>query len=1169
MNKTVKGITIEIGGNTVNLGKALNKADEASKKLNYELASINRQLKFNPSSAVLLTQKQEVLKESITASKEKLKELEAVQQDIERAYKNKEIDDGQYRAYQREVEQTKNRLKEYEIQLNSTKTKQADFDKRIEKARQTIEANKTSLKAGIKTVGKYGTAVVGALGAAAGAAIKYAAEFETAFAKTSTLLDAKEIDLNNYKKEIIKASNETGVAASKIADSTYDAISAGVDPKDAVKFVKQAEKLSKGGFTEISKSVDILTTILNAYHMKVKDTTHVSDVLLQTQNRGKVLIGELSQYMGKLIPIAEGYSVSLENVASGYAILTARGIKAAQSTTYMKSLLDELAKEKYKTVKQKDGTTTQVATSLGAQLKELTGKNFAELMKSGKSLGDVLEILYKSVGKNNTAFSQLFSKSNARAAALALMKAGTSKFNSTLKEMKNSTGAADEAYKKMTDTASHKTEVLKTNIQNAAIEIGEGMLPTINDALTEIQKHLPEIQKIANDLGIRLGKDLKWIIKNGDQIIDDLKVILKIGGGIYAGMKLKQFCASLGETVAAFRILKTATDAETASQIALNTAQKANVIGLVVAGLATLAGIVWACAENTQEYTKAVSSVTNKERELYNRVKDEAQAWEEAKKARQENVKAIESEYSYYDELLDELDKIVDKNGKVKDGYEARAKFIANTLSDKLGTEIKLNGKIIENYKDIRAQIKKTIKAKREEAQLNAYKDSYEKAIKTASGGKKSSGYKAFTDALNSQKEKEKALEEAQKKLKYTNKYPGRDKGYISPEWKKANNQVNQAKKDLKDAEKAVKDSWNVYAQSRTLVKRYEEASAAVIEGNHNIAKKALNNLSEEIVTAGKATNKIAGQQLLKQYRSAEKKYEELATSYANGEKGITKAMVNESKRRRNRAQKELDIYANNVGIKSYEVAAYLGDRLTKTNTKENKEKAKSRAEKLKKPILDGFKMSNEDLAKAAHQGDRVIKSATSKTIKEKAKAKAEGLGQSFIAGFIAPMFGGIGIAFNAAWNFVKGALKGAKKAQDSNSPSKETTKLVNDFMSPYINLPNKKKKEAYSSAYDFVKSAVKGASAAQTALASLENIRTQTNLNTSFVSEINHKLYPVKTNAATKETPPKVSVSSPVITIQFGDVSIRDDQDIKALSTAISEQIAAELVLAGKQRGY
>ena len=1147
MAKTIKGITIKIGGDTVNLGKALDKVEKESRAINSELYTINRQLKFNPSSTVLLSQKQEVLEKNISNSKEKLKELEAVQQDIERAYKNGEIDDGQYRAYQREVEQTKHKLEGYERELKSAKNNQAEFDRKVEQARQTIEANKTSLKAGIKTVGKYGAAVVGALGAAAGAAIKYASEFETAFAKTTTLLDEKKIDYDKYKKEIIKVSNETGVAAKDIAESTYDAISASVDPKHAVQFVKQANKLSKGGFTEIAQSVDILTTIMNAYQMKVKNTTHISDVLLQTQNKGKVLVGELAQYMGKVIPVAAGYSVSLENVASGYAILTARGIKAAQSTTYMKSLFDELAKVKY----DKNGAPA----SLGAKLKELTGKTFAELMKSGKSVGDVLDILYKSVGKNNTAFGALFSKSNARAAAMSLVNAGAKKFNATLKDMKNSTGAADAAYDKMANTAAHKTEVLKTNIQNSAIAIGDGMLPVVNDLLEYIEKNLPEIQKIAQDLGVELGKDLKWILENGDKIIADIKTITTIGGSLYAAFKLKQFITTIGETVAAIRILKSATTAAEAAQIALNTAQAANVIGAVCAGLVVLTGLVWAAKDANEAYTKATSIWTAEDKKLFEQIESEAKALKEAKEARQENIAGIENEYQYYQDLYDELDKIVDKNGKIKDGYEERAKFIATTLKDKLGVEIELNKDVITGYKKVREEIKKTIKAKKEEAKLKAYEGDYEKAIKSSS-----SDLKNYNDLLIKRKDAEKKLAEATETRANIIRYVG--KGYQNPVWTQADNAVKQAEDDLNKVAKATNEAWNTYATNYTLIQNYENASAAIISGKHETAKTALEALTEEIILAGEATNEQAGILLQKQYDKAYKSYNEIKAAYKNGEKGITKTMVDQAEKRLNAAEEQLNIYSQNVGEEAKNAASNVGKNFTKTDTQENKEKAQTRAAGLKKPILKGFSMTDKDSEEATLQGERIVKAATKKEVKEKAKSKANKLGNNFVKGFILALAESGGSVYQAAWNFIKSALFGAKKAQKSNSPSKETEKLSEDYAAGYIINLNKRQKDAYIAGKNFTKKAVAGAQSVKLAQA-----EATANINYNFSSSANAQLEGVA-RSLQKDNTPKVYTSSPVITLQFGDVKVQSEQDINALSDAISYKIADEIVSTNRARG-
>ena len=116
--------------------------------------------------------------------------------------------------------------------------------------------------------------------------------------------------------------------------------------------------------------MDVLTTILNAYGLEATEVTNVSDMLIQTQNLGKTTVAELSSAMGKVIPTANANSVALDQLCTGYAIMTANGVATAESTTYMNSMLNELGKT---------GSTTDTI------LREKTGKSFGELMSSGSS----------------------------------------------------------------------------------------------------------------------------------------------------------------------------------------------------------------------------------------------------------------------------------------------------------------------------------------------------------------------------------------------------------------------------------------------------------------------------------------------------------------------------------------------------------------------------------------------------------------------------------------------------------------------------------------------------------------------------------------------------------------------------------------------------------------
>ena len=340
-----------------------------------------------------------------------------------------------------------------------------------------------------QSLGKSLIGAVGKILAAAGigkmlqAAFTEGSAFETAVAKVGTIADTTKVPIGELKEQITDLSGTMGIAAGDLAEATYQAISAGQDTGDAVAFAGQAAKLAAAGFTSSSSAVDILTTALNAYGLGADKAGHVSDVLLTTQNLGKTSVDELSASMGRVIPLAAAYKVNVENLSSGLAIMTANGIATAEATTYTKSMLNELG---------------DTGSTVGKILQKETGQSFAELMDSGQSLGDVLQVLYDSVGGDATQFAALWSSVEAGTGALSLANSGAEKFNDVLGQMVDSSGATETAYTTMTDTMAHRMESLKTNAANlgialfdsvsgklgAAVSLASGYLQTLTDGFT-------------------------------------------------------------------------------------------------------------------------------------------------------------------------------------------------------------------------------------------------------------------------------------------------------------------------------------------------------------------------------------------------------------------------------------------------------------------------------------------------------------------------------------------------------------------------------------------------------------------------------------------------------------------------------------------------------------
>lgn len=346
----------------------------------------------------------------------------------------------------------------------------------MQDVRQTFNNASANIKDKVSSVGtacKNLGASLSPVSAAATGVIKKTADaamaFETAMAKVKTIAGNASVSYKgsmlDMSQAILKLSTDSGMAAEDVAEATYSAISAGVDTAKSVEFVATANALAVGGFTSMNTSVDVLTTTMNAYGEKAGTAQSISDKLITTQNLGKTTVDELASSMGKVIPTASAYGISIDNLCASYVAMTKGGIATAESTTYMKSMFNELADS---------------GSTVGTILQEKTGKSFGQLMNEGKSLADVIDILGKSVDGDSEKFAQLWGSSEAGTGALAILNGGTEDYNNTLAEMGKSTGAASSAMDKMNDTGAHNMQVAMNNLKNAAIELGGAFAPIIS-----------------------------------------------------------------------------------------------------------------------------------------------------------------------------------------------------------------------------------------------------------------------------------------------------------------------------------------------------------------------------------------------------------------------------------------------------------------------------------------------------------------------------------------------------------------------------------------------------------------------------------------------------------------------------------------------------------------
>ena len=666
-----------------------------------------------------------------------------------------------------------------------------------------------------------------------------AAQFETSTAMVATIADTSQKSLSSISKEVRSYSNETGEAASDMAEATYQAISASVNTADAAAFAGTATKLAVGGFTSATTAVDVLTTAINSYGLAASDATQLSDYLITTQNLGKTSVDQLAQSVGKVIPLTSAYNVQMDNLSSAYAVLTANGIATAESGTYLKSMLSELG---------------DTGSDVSEVLLNSTGKTFAQLMEQGYSLGDVMSMLGDAVDGDSTAFNALWSSTEAGIGALSLFNAGADKYNSVLDSMRTSAGATEKAYSTMADTTDKSKQRMENAFNNLKISVGD----VLNPALTQVYEGFTNVFAGMSDF------------------VDEHPAVVAAISAIAVGVG--GFTGALAAYNLATTAAKFVTEAFTATLAANPYVLAAAGIVAVTAAAVTLTGVL---ITQSDEYEGMTATCRDQYDELQ-RLNDQYNA---ACEQYGENSDAANSLRYQLDQLNDEFetnrqtvkefvaecDGLVESHNKVMDAYNSSTSSIKDqelgtlALTQRLGELASQNTQTTASYTEMKAIID----------QLNAdvpglgltydgvteSVDATVEAIKKAAKAQADSEYKAeqqqtYVDLLKEQSGLEQQIAEAEANLDAERQRRGMRQDDVTGDWVSGSgfwmedspwvawtSDIDEYKKSLEELQAAydenqqtlsdIEGEWRGVAQavedSQNQTVSYEEAVSAAV----------------------------------------------------------------------------------------------------------------------------------------------------------------------------------------------------------------------------------------------------------------------------------------------------------------------------------------------------
>ncbi|MBT9782514.1 phage tail tape measure protein [Coprococcus comes] len=595
-NSKIRGITIEIGGDTTKLDKALGNVDKKVKGTQVELREVNKLLKIDPTNTEMLAQKQALLSDAISETKEKLDILKNAESQVQEQFKKGEVSEEQYKALQRELGRT-------EVELANLEEAARQTDTAIEQLGKSSGLSGEELKKAEEKAGSFKESLDGlaekaetaakALGAGFVAAATYATKFETDCDKalntviTQTGAADTEVEgleetlLSIYKDNFGEDINDIATAMSAVKQQT------GQTGEELKNTTENAILMRDTFDIDVNESVRGVNAMMKQFGITAEEAYNL---LAQGAQKGLNQNGDLADQLAEYSVYYADMGLSAEEAFNMIA-------NGAKNGTFQVDYLNDAVKEFG--IRAKDGTSDEAFKQLGLDVDDLKTK-FAQ---GGEGAKEAFQTV------NNALFS---CDDEVQRNLLGVTMYGTKWEDlgeDAIRALVNTQGeisATNDALGTINENKyndlGNQIEELGRNLKVDLVKpIGEELQPVISDVLKEVKDNIPEVKTVVLAVIEKVKEFISFVSKNGTQIIS-------IIAGIAAGMLAWNVVNMIQGLIAAFKVWKTTTEGVTIAQKLLNMAMSANPIGIVITVVAALvAALVTLFATNEDFRNKVIA----------------------------------------------------------------------------------------------------------------------------------------------------------------------------------------------------------------------------------------------------------------------------------------------------------------------------------------------------------------------------------------------------------------------------------------------------------------------------------------------------------------------------------------------------------------------------------
>ena len=509
MANRIKGITVEINGDTTKLSKALEGVNKNIRSTQSQLKDVEKLLKLDPSNTELLSQKQKLLADAVSSTKDKLETLKTAAKQANTALANGDITQEQYDALQREIIETEQNLQSLEQQAKQSGTALTQMAQTGEKLK-TVGTNISNAGQALLPL----TGVVMGLGTAA---VKTGMDFDAAMSKVSSVSGATGDELQSLRDKAREMGSKTKFSASEAAEAMNYMAMAGWKTTDMLSGIDGIMNLSAASGEDLATTSDIVTDALTAFGLTAADSGHFADVLAAASSNANTNVSMMGETFKYAAPVAGSLGFSVEDTAEAIGLMANAGIKSTQAGTSLRSVMTALA-----------GEVKICGESLGEVEIQTTNAD-----GSMRELSDILadcRVAFAGLSESEQASAaQALVGKNAMSGFLALMNAAPADIEKLSGAISDCDGTSLKMAETMQDNLAGQLTILQSALQELAISFSDILMPTVRDIVSKIQSLVDKFNSLDERTKTIIAKVAVLVAALGPALIVTGKLTSGIG----------------------------------------------------------------------------------------------------------------------------------------------------------------------------------------------------------------------------------------------------------------------------------------------------------------------------------------------------------------------------------------------------------------------------------------------------------------------------------------------------------------------------------------------------------------------------------------------------------------------------------------------------------------